>query len=116
MISRGPGGDVRWWTWAGLRANGTLIATLGDVADTAQRVEEFFIRLRADVTPELWKAALANGAGRLCLPAVNDNAVDGLKFSVALPRHLAEATLAWRLADLDSARIVLDETHRFLTT
>jgi ATP-dependent Lhr-like helicase len=114
VISRTPGGDVRWWTWAGLRANATLIATLSNVADPAQGVEEFFVRLRSEATPEIWKAALADVRGRLCLPAVDDKAVDGLKFSTALPRRLAEATLAQRLADLDGARIVLEEPHRFL--
>jgi ATP-dependent helicase Lhr and Lhr-like helicase len=115
VISRRPGGDVRWWTWAGLRANATLIATLGDMADTAQRTEDFCIRLRSDVTPEAWKETLADAAERLCLPKVDDKAVDGLKFSAALPRHLAEATLAQRLADLDGAGIALSETQRFHT-
>jgi ATP-dependent helicase Lhr and Lhr-like helicase len=41
-------------------------------------------------------------------------AVDGLKFSAALPRNLAEATLAQRLADLDGARIALAEPKRFV--
>jgi ATP-dependent helicase Lhr and Lhr-like helicase len=115
VVSRGSAGDVRWWTWAGWRANATLIATLGDMADSAQRVEEFFVRLRHDATPQAWKAALTDIDGQLCLPAVDDKALDGLKFSVALPRHLAEATLAARLADLNGARIALAEPHRFLT-
>ena len=115
VISRSPAGDVRWWTWAGWRANATLITTLGDMADTAQRVEEFFVRLRADITPEKWKATMTDIEERLCLPAIDDKALDGLKFSVALPRHLAEATLAARLADLDGARITLAEPHRFIT-
>ena len=85
------------------------------MADTAQRVEEFFVRLRHDASPQAWKAALTDIDGRLCLPAVDDKALDGLKFSVALPRHLAETTLAARLADLDGARIALAEPHRFLT-
>jgi ATP-dependent Lhr-like helicase len=114
VVSRVPGGDVRWWTWAGLRANATLIATLRDMADSAQRLEDFYIRLRSDVTLEAWQAALAGVTERLCLPDVDNKAVDGLKFSVALPRHLAEATLAQRLADFDGATIALTETHRFL--
>jgi ATP-dependent helicase Lhr and Lhr-like helicase len=115
VISRGAAGDVRWWTWAGWRANATLIATLGDMADSAQRVEEFFVRLRSDATLRAWKAGLTDIEERLCLPAVDDKAIDGLKFSVALPRHLAEATLAVRLADLHGAKIALAEPHRFLT-
>jgi len=42
--------------------------------------------------------------------------VSGLKFSEALPLDLAVATLAERLADLDGAKIVLDEPRRFLTS
>jgi ATP-dependent helicase Lhr and Lhr-like helicase len=115
VISRDSGRDVRWWTWAGLRANATLIPTLSSVTDTAQRAEEFFVRLRSDVTPDMWHAAVTGTEGRLCLPAVDDKALDGLKFSAALPRHLAEATLAARLADLGGAEITLAEPARFLT-
>lgn len=114
VISRGPQGDVRWWTWAGWRANATLIATLGSMADTAQRVEEFSVRLRDDATAEAWKATLTDVEERLCLPSVDDKALDGLKFSAALPRRLAEATLAARLAELTGAAIALAEPHRFL--
>jgi ATP-dependent helicase Lhr and Lhr-like helicase len=68
--------------------------------------------LRSDMTPEMWKAC-ADAETRLCLPAVDDKALDGLKFSAALPRHLAEATLAQHLADLHGARRVLAEPQRF---
>jgi ATP-dependent Lhr-like helicase len=50
---------------------------------------------------------------RLCLPEVDEKALAGLKFSEALPRHLAVATLAARLADLDHAQTVLAESARF---
>ncbi|MDN3351345.1 hypothetical protein [Actinomadura sp. DC4] len=39
--------------------------------------------------------------------------MNGLKFSTALPRHLAEATLSARLADLEGARLTLREPVRF---
>jgi ATP-dependent Lhr-like helicase len=47
------------------------------------------------------------------LPEVDEKALKGLKFSEALPRHLATATLARRLADLDHAADVLAEPVRF---
>nr|WP_242606560.1 hypothetical protein [Protofrankia symbiont of Coriaria ruscifolia] len=37
--------DVRWWTWAGERANLTLVATLGDLADGRQRADAAHVRL-----------------------------------------------------------------------
>ncbi len=113
VVVREDNGDVRWWTWAGYRANLTLTATLADVADPLQRADEAFIRLRGDLTPQMWKAATADARDRLCLPHVDEEALAGLKFSVALPPRLAEATLAARLADLDSAATVLREPVRF---
>ena len=105
--------DLRWWTWAGYRANATLQATLGDLADEAQRVDDVSIRLRTDLRPAAWHAAVTELKDRLCLPEVDEKALAGLKFSDALPPHLARATLAARLADPDHARTVLMEPSRF---
>ena len=111
-ISRGDD-DLRWWTWAGYRVNATLKATLGNVADKTQRVDDLSIRLRADLRPSSWREVVDAVQDRLCLPEVDEKALTGLKFSEALPRHLAVATLAARLADLDHARAVLMESARF---
>jgi ATP-dependent Lhr-like helicase len=105
--------DLRWWTWAGYRANATLKATLGGLADEAQRVDDVSIRLRGDLRLSTWRDAVASLTGHLCLPEVDDKALAGLKFSDTLPRHLAAATLAARLADLDHAASVVAERVRF---
>src|SRR5690606_41229345 len=55
------------------------------------------LRLRADLAPATWRAGTARAGQRLCLPHVDERALAGLKFSEALPRPLAEATLAARL-------------------
>jgi len=47
---------------------------------------------------------------------VDDRALAGLKSSDVLPPRLAVATLAARLADLDSAAAVLAEPVRFLSS
>jgi ATP-dependent helicase Lhr and Lhr-like helicase len=112
VISRSQD-DLRWWTWAGYRVNATLKATLGGLADEAQRVDDLGIRLRADVRLVSWRELVARLEGRLCLPEIDERALVGLKFSEALPRRLAEATLAARLADLDNAASVLAESVRF---
>ena len=105
--------DVRWWTWAGYRANATLAATLSHLTDSVQRPDDASLRLRNDLTPEMWKAGTADAAERLCLPDVDRRALDGLKFNEALPERLATATLAARMADLDSAARVLAEPAHF---
>jgi hypothetical protein len=62
---------------------------------------------------EMWKAGTADAAERLCLPDVDQRALEGLKFNEALPERLATATLFARLADIDSATQVLAEPARF---
>ncbi|MEU2480949.1 DEAD/DEAH box helicase [Streptomyces sp. NPDC013130] len=114
LITRTSGGQVRWWTWAGHRANATLAATLGTVATPAQRVNDCWIRLREDVDRQHWKQAVADMPDQLCLPDVDQRAVKGLKFGETLPPRLAQATLATRFADLEGARAVLKEPVRFV--
>ncbi|MBE1530892.1 DEAD/DEAH box helicase [Actinomadura algeriensis] len=113
LISR-SGEDVRWWTWAGYRANATLKASLGTVSDPEQKVGDFFVRLRTDLTPQAWNTARADAQKHLCLPPADSTALKGLKFSEALPQRLAEATLSARLVDLNGAETVLAQPTRFL--
>jgi ATP-dependent helicase Lhr and Lhr-like helicase len=114
VISRGDD-DLRWWTWAGYRVNATLKATLGAVADEAQRVDDLSIRLRTDLRPSTWRDVVEAVQDRLCLPEVDEKALAGLKFSDALPGPLAVKTLATRLADVEHARSVLVERSRWLS-
>ncbi|MDG4799342.1 DEAD/DEAH box helicase [Micromonospora sp. WMMD980] len=114
VILRDKDGDLRWWTWAGFRANATLTATLDEVVDPVGRFDDGSIRLRENLTPQAWRALTADAQERLCLPAVDGRALSGLKFNAALPARLATATLAARLADLDRAATVLGEPARFV--
>ena len=112
VITR-AGEDVRWWTWAGYRANATLAATLSHLTDSVQRPDDASLRLRGDLALETWKVRTAATTERLCLPDVDERALEGLKFNEALPERLATATLAARMADLDSAARVLAEPACF---
>jgi ATP-dependent Lhr-like helicase len=112
VITR-DGEDVRWWTWAGYRANATLAATLSHLTDSVQHPNDASLRMRGDLTLEMWKVGTADASERLCLPEVDQRALAGLKFSEALPERLANATLAARMADLDSAARVLTEPARY---
>jgi len=112
-VISGSDDDLRWWTWAGYRTNATLKATLGGLADETQRVDDLSIRLRADLRPQTWSMAIRELRDQLTLPEIDDKALSGLKFSDALPRPLAVATLATRLADPDHATTVLSEPVRF---
>ncbi|MFC0505734.1 DEAD/DEAH box helicase [Micromonospora costi] len=112
LVVRDRDGELRWWTWAGYRANATLTATVSDIADPTQRLEDASIRLRPDLDRERLRLSLGDASERICLPEVNPKALAGLKFSAALPERLAVATLAARLADIPSAEAVLAESTR----
>ncbi|MFF5171336.1 DEAD/DEAH box helicase [Micromonospora sp. NPDC000089] len=114
LVVRAPHEDLTWWTWAGLRANATLTATLGEVVDPVQRFDDYTIRLRADLTRTEWRSLVADAVQRICLPDVSARALAGLKFGSALPERLARATLAARLADVSGALAVLREPVRFV--
>ena len=113
MVITRDGEDVRWWTWAGYRANATLAASLSHLTDSVQRFDDASLRMRGDLTPEMWKAGTADASERLRLPDVDERALAGLKFSEALPERLATATLAARMADLSSAGQIVTEPTRF---
>lgn len=87
---RGAGG-ARLWTWAGLKANATLLAGLGL---NASGVENESVLLPEGITGDDVKAADSDA-----VPRVDEEAVSGLKFSVALPTDLAVRTVGERLAD-----------------
>ncbi|MGW3604363.1 DEAD/DEAH box helicase [Micromonospora sp. NPDC005161] len=115
VIVREKDGDLRWWTWAGFRANATLTATLGQAIDPVERFDDCSIRLRENLTPDAWAVAAAEADARLCLPEIDEKALNGLKFSAALPKRLAMATLAARSADLEAAAVILRQPTRFVS-
>jgi ATP-dependent Lhr-like helicase len=109
-------GDLRWWTWAGQRANATLKSSLGRLTDPLQRGDDLSIRLRGDMEPGAWRPAIRGLDTRLCPPETDDRALRGLKFTDVLPRDVAHQTLAARLADLPTAASVLREPVQFTTS
>lgn len=111
--SRGTG--TRWWTWAGFRANATLMATLRNIAQAGATVDDRYVRLRDDLTPAMWREGILDAADNLRRPDVDARAVAGLKFSDVLPGNLASATLAARLADFTGAATVLGEPVSFVS-
>lgn len=105
-------GVLNWWNWAGSTVNRTLQATLPNVVDPRQRVNDRSIRLRPGLSRKQITEALAEATAQE--PAVNKAAVSGLKFSAALPPTLAAGTVAARLGDLTNANEVLREPHSFI--
>ena len=95
-------GRLAWWTFAGNRGNATLANEIAQV--TASRVEHDSFSLTFESTTqfaELQKALdeLRTKAVEEMRPAVDDRAIEGLKFSECLPITLAHEMLEARLRD-----------------
>jgi ATP-dependent Lhr-like helicase len=108
------GGRARWLSDGVGGLSYTVARSMRDVllgADVpvslTQRVDDLSIRLRRDLRPSTWRPLVDELQDRMCLPEVDEKALAGLKFSEALPRHLAVGTLAARLADVENTRSVL---------
>ena len=98
LVRLDQGESSELWTWAGWRANETLIAALG-VDATADNA---CIHLDELVTAPRIRDADVDTA----IPVVSPQALAGLKFSAALPPELAAATLADRIVDRAGARSI----------
>lgn len=103
-------GRLTWWTFAGSRANATLANEIAQV--TASQVEHDSFSLTFQSTTQY--VELQNAVGELrnralegMRPAVNDRAIEGLKFSACLPIALAHEMLEARLRDVVAVREML---------
>ena len=103
-------GGLTWWTFAGCRGNATLANELAQA--TASRVEHDSLSLSFESTVQF--AELHNALNVLrsktvseMRPAIDDRAIEGLKFSECLPTALANQMLEARLRDSKAVRETL---------
>jgi ATP-dependent Lhr-like helicase len=102
---------TRWWTYAGGAANTSLAAAL-EAGSIQASSDALVVTIPGRVDPDQMMATARSALATGARPAITDEALDGLKFSAALPRGIAEAVLAMRLADPKSAEAVLDAPVR----
>lgn len=108
------GARMRWWTWAGARANAVLVGALDrvapDILGDSIVYDNWQIGLRNDASVEWLRTALEVARTELgpdlagALPLVDERAIKQLKFSEMLPPEMAVATLAERAADHEHAK------------
>lgn len=116
VLSAGDSG-TEWWTFGGSRANATLARQLA--RETGGKVSHDSLTLTFDSAVELPDversiAAVRQGDVSAMRAAVDEAALDGLKFSECLPIELAIEMLERRLQDPDATRRILEEPVRFL--
>jgi ATP-dependent Lhr-like helicase len=100
LVRRGSAA-VAWWTFAGLAANRALASGLADMTEPGAPVTGLALILRPDVSPGQLRHVLVSRREHLlaATPSVDDQAIESLKFSVAIPRALARDTVGQRLVD-----------------
>lgn len=97
VVQRGEK-STRLWTWAGWRANETLVAALN--------VEAVSDNYEVSLPPDAVVTDIRGADVEHAYPYVSPQAVDGLKFSAALPRDMATSTLAVRNRDVAGATAI----------
>jgi ATP-dependent Lhr-like helicase len=109
LVRQGSAAPV-WWTFAGLAANRALASGLADMADPGAPVTGLALPLRPEVSAGQLRHVLESQREHLLAaePPVNDQAIESLKFSTAIPRELARDTVSQRLADQKAVQETLD--------
>ena len=111
-LVRGPDGDLRWWTFAGMRANATLAEHLGRLAAVGA-VDNFSLPIVPSANGDALNRIRGELRERLPLaPPIPEGASDGLKFGACLPPAFAERTLRSRLGDAEAVAACLEELVR----
>lgn len=111
------GDEVEWWTFGGIRANATLARQLSD--ETKQPVKHNSFTLKFHLSLKLQDAETAINSIKTrevaeMYPAIDEAAIDGLKFSECLPDDLAIRMLERRLQDRRATQHILEQEIRFL--
>jgi ATP-dependent Lhr-like helicase len=110
-------GKTEWWTFGGNRANATLARQLA--RETASMVSHDSFTLSFDSAVKLQDVERAIVQLRQrdatdMRPAIDEAAIDGLKFSECLPTELAIEMLELRLQEPTATQHILKEDVRFL--
>jgi len=119
VVVLGDSGESEWWTFGGNRANATLSRQLAH--ETSSKVNHDSFTLTFESTVKLQDVERAIGAIRQydvtdMRPAVDEAAIQGLKFSECLPMDFATRMLEHRLTDVTGTRHILSGHVRYGTT
>jgi ATP-dependent Lhr-like helicase len=110
-------GGAEWWTFAGTRANAVFA---GELSRCGSRVDHDALMVSVEGLDDLSAAEtavreLGSRDTSLMTPAVDEAALEGLKFSECLPKNVALMMLASRLRDASAMRTVLSQPLRVIS-
>jgi ATP-dependent Lhr-like helicase len=113
----GSNGEAEWWTFGGAGANATLAHELSQTTESQVTCDSFTVSFESRVSSNTIELALHNLRSRdveEMHPAVEEQAIEGLKFSECLPLDMALQTLGTRLRDNEALTATIARRARFV--
>jgi ATP-dependent Lhr-like helicase len=110
-------GETEWWTFGGNRANATLARQLAQQTGNKVSHDSFTLTFSSPVKLQDVEQAIGEIRQRDVAdmrPAVDEAAVDGLKFSECLPVEFAIEMLERRLTDIAGTSHVLSSDVKYI--
>jgi ATP-dependent helicase Lhr and Lhr-like helicase len=118
-VVRSESAEAVWWTFAGVKANATLACELSRTVKNRVTYDSFTVtfepHLSFDVIGQALDELRARDARKM-RPAVEEQAIDGLKFSECLPHNLAVHILEARLCDPAAVKGAFHKPTRFIVS
>jgi ATP-dependent Lhr-like helicase len=114
----GPDSEAAWWTFAGEKGNASLAPALADASHSRVTPDSFAIRFEQRVSLSDVERAIAEVRSKNpaeLLPAVDEEAIDGLKFAECLPAELALHAMQQRLWDRAAVESVISRPVRIVS-
>jgi ATP-dependent Lhr-like helicase len=118
VVIANKSGDHEWWTFAGQRVNGCLAPALSQATKSQATFDSFALHFQQHVSMRDVEKAIdqiRSGSAAELMPAVDERAVQGLKFSECLPTEMAMRVLQMRARDEDATRHVLRDPVGFVS-
>lgn len=116
VVIRDGSEPAEWWTFAGFGANAALAHELSQATQSAIDYDSFTVTFESHVSRKTIAKALdevRSGDVSRMRAAVDEQAIEGLKFSACLPHELALEMLQSRLSDSPSIAKVLQWPVRY---
>jgi ATP-dependent Lhr-like helicase len=111
-------GRAEWWTFAGARANAMLASALSQGRPHRATYDSFTVTCEAGASRNTLTLALnklrASEVQAMSV-AVEERALEGLKFSACLPRDLALDMLRTRLGDPPAVQAILEQPVHYVS-
>ena len=119
VVVAGPDSEAAWWTFAGKKGNASLAPALADACHSRVTPDSFAIWFEQRLSPSEVEHAIADVRARNAadlLPAVDEEAIEGLKFAECLPADLSQHVVQQRLRDCAAIECVMNAPWRHVSS